>query len=82
MDLPGSLFAGGGERFQEALPVQVIVKDGLAMVPAVHHVINRARILEAQLASHVFDRILPGWGLLWQPDISISLTFPKLSPKH
>ena len=52
MHLPAGLFAGLRQRLKEPVPVLVIGKDGILAVSAIHHMINRARILNAQLPRH------------------------------
>ncbi len=37
---------------EKPLPVLVVLENGLSLVPTVHQVINRAGILDAQLAQH------------------------------
>ena len=45
MDLPVGFGAGFGEGGQKTLPVQVVVENGFAPVPAIHDVANGPRIL-------------------------------------
>jgi len=52
MNLPLGFGAHLTQSFQEPLTVRIVVEDGLAAVAPIHHVINRARILHAQLAGH------------------------------
>ena len=52
MHLPVGLAASLPQRAQEPLAICVVLADILALVPAVHHVIHRPRILDAQLARH------------------------------
>jgi len=52
LDLPTGLLAGLAHSFQEFLTVLVIGKYVFAPVTAVHDVVNRAGILNAQLAGH------------------------------
>ena len=52
MDLPTRLGARLPERFQKALPIRVIFENGFAAVAAIHDVVNRAWILDSELAGH------------------------------
>ena len=52
VNLPVRLGAGFSESFHKERAVLVIGKDGLAAVAAIHRVINRPGVLEAQLPSH------------------------------
>jgi hypothetical protein len=52
VNLPASFRATLRQRLDETLAVRVIVKNQLSPVTLVHDVINRARILHSQLASH------------------------------
>jgi hypothetical protein len=52
MHLPGHLGAGFPQRGDETLAVKVIVKDWLAPVATIHHMINRTGILDPQLPGH------------------------------
>jgi hypothetical protein len=51
MHLPAGLLAGLRERLQKSLPVLVIGKNAFPPVAAIHHVIDRGSILNAQLPS-------------------------------
>ena len=42
-------------REEELLAVEVVLEDGLAMIPTVHHMINGSGIFDAQLAGHDLD---------------------------
>jgi hypothetical protein len=53
MDLPISFLASLAQCFQEDLPVAVGGKDRLAVVFAIHDVVDGARILDSEFASHV-----------------------------
>jgi hypothetical protein len=44
--------AGFPQRFQEAPPVAVVGKDGLAAVSAIQDVVKGTRVLQSQLARH------------------------------
>jgi len=52
LDVPARLFAGFLQTTQEQLPVIVISEDGFLMIASTHQVINRPRILKANLSSH------------------------------
>jgi hypothetical protein len=52
VDLPAALAARLGQGFQKAAPILTVVKDGFPSVPTVHDVVNRAGILNSQLARH------------------------------
>lgn len=53
MHLPIGLGASLGEGGEEAFVIQVIVEDGFPAVTAIHKVVNRAGIFDAQRAGHV-----------------------------
>ena len=74
MHLPTSLLTRLRERLQQPLLVLVILEDGLPPVAPVHHVINRPRILDAQLPSHAPTLTSPV--LLGQENVTFSLTDP------
>ena len=50
---PLRLLASLRQRLKEILPVDIVHKDVLTPVPAAHHVIHRAPVLDAQLLRHV-----------------------------
>ena len=50
--LPDRLLAGLPQRGHKQLAIGVIVEDGFAAIAATHDVVNRARILDSQLARH------------------------------
>ena len=52
MNLPARLGANLAQRLGEALAIRIIHEDQLAPVTAIHDVINRASILDSQLAGH------------------------------
>ncbi len=52
VNLPARLGANLAQRLDEALTIHVIHEDQLAPVAAIHAVINRAGILDSQLARH------------------------------
>ena len=52
VNLPPRLVAPLSQGGQEHLAVIIVAKEPLLMVPAVHHVVNRPGVLDAQLASH------------------------------
>src|SRR5207249_6911673 len=52
MDLPISFGAGLAEGLQKQLPVFIASKNVLAVIAAVHHMINRAFILDSEFSCH------------------------------
>ncbi len=50
--MPESLLAGLGQCEKKKPPVFVVVKDVFAAVPAIHDVLDRPAIFQAQLATH------------------------------
>ena len=56
MDLPFSFDTSLGQSFKEAFPIRVILEDGFTAVTTIHHMVNRARILNSELAGHA-DRL-------------------------
>jgi hypothetical protein len=52
VDLPAGVLAGSLERRKETLAVGVVQEDALLVVAAVHDVVNRARVSNAQFPSH------------------------------
>ena len=50
VNLPTRLGASLAQRLNEALAIRIIHEDQLAPVTAIHDVINRASILDSQLA--------------------------------
>ena len=50
MNLPARLGACLSQGLEEPLPIPVILEDRLAPVPAIHDVLDGARILDSQLA--------------------------------
>src|SRR5262245_38673346 len=55
--LPTGLAAHLAQRFQETLPVEVILENRLSAVTAVHDMVDRARILDSQLARHTREMV-------------------------
>jgi hypothetical protein len=55
VDLPGGFLAGFPEGFEEQMAVVVIVKDIFAAVAAIHNVIDRAFVLNAEFSGHGND---------------------------
>jgi hypothetical protein len=53
--------------FPQSLAIVVVLENVFALVPAIHDVVNRSRILYAQLARH-------NYGLSPQPNVSIVRT--------
>src|SRR6266478_1122695 len=70
MDLPTGLLAGLAQSFEEFLTVLVIGKYLFATIAAVHDVVKRPGILNAQLAGH--RQKLIGY----PPFVSIVMTDP------
>jgi hypothetical protein len=52
VNLPARLSASLAQRVDEALAIRIIHEDQFAPVTAIYDVINRASILDSQLASH------------------------------
>ena len=52
VNLPTRLSANLAQRLNEALAIRIIHEDQLAPVTAIHDVINRASLLDSQLAGH------------------------------
>ncbi|MCZ7636423.1 MAG: hypothetical protein M5U12_10605 [Verrucomicrobia bacterium] len=52
VDLPAGFENRLGQRFQQALPVRVVSEDGFASVASIHDVVDRAGVLDSQLAGH------------------------------
>jgi hypothetical protein len=52
MDLPSGFDTRLGQSLEEALPIRVILENGLAPVAAIHDVVKRAWILNSEFASH------------------------------
>ena len=52
VNLPARLSASLAQRLNEALAIRIIHEDPFAPVTAIHDVINRAGILDSQLAGH------------------------------
>jgi hypothetical protein len=52
VNLPPSSPAGLGQQLKEELPIGVMSKDCFAPVTTAKHVIDRARILDAQRSGH------------------------------
>ena len=52
VNLPVRLGANLAQRLDEALAIRIIPEDQFAPVTAIHDVINRASILDSQLAGH------------------------------
>ncbi len=51
MHLPIRLLTRLGQSLDEIVPVNIVQVNALATVTSAHHVIHRARVLDAQLAS-------------------------------
>jgi hypothetical protein len=69
VNLPTGLGASLAQRVDEALAIRIIHEDPFAPVTAIHDVINRASILDSQLAGHEGT-------VLWPLYVSISRTDP------
>jgi hypothetical protein len=54
---PPGLAANLTQRRQELLPVLVVPEDRLPLIPAIHHVVNRSRILHSELSGHPANRV-------------------------
>ena len=73
-------WVGGGRKpalaasLQQPLPVLVILKDGLPAVTPIHHMIIRARVLDAQLPRHA-PTLMP---LLLRSQENIAISLPPL----
>ncbi len=52
VNLPARLGANLAQRLNEALAIRIIHEDQFAPVTAIHDVLNRASILDSQLAGH------------------------------
>ena len=52
LNLPSRLGASLAQRVNEALAIRIIDEDQFVPVTAIHDVINRASILDSQLAGH------------------------------
>jgi hypothetical protein len=59
LHLPLGFCACFGKRGEEALPIGVVFEDGLAPIATAHEVINRAWILNPQLAGHSEKHVGP-----------------------
>jgi hypothetical protein len=53
VNLPVGLRARLGQLGEKQLPIRVVAEDRFPPVAAIHHVINRAGILNAELACYV-----------------------------
>jgi hypothetical protein len=52
MNFPRGFGTGLAERFDETTAVQLVLEDGFAAVAAIHDVVDRAGIFDAQFAGH------------------------------
>ena len=52
MHLPAGLAADFAQRFQETLPIPVIFENRFPPITSIHHVIDRARILDTEFSRH------------------------------
>lgn len=55
MHLPSGFPTGLGQRAEEQFSIRVAPEDGLTSIPAIHHVVDRARVLDSQLAGHATE---------------------------
>jgi hypothetical protein len=51
-DVPAGLATGFSKRLQKTAPIGAITKNVFAAIPAIHDMINRSRIFDAQLSRH------------------------------
>ena len=61
MHLPKRFLATLSERGQKSLAIRVVLEKTLSMVTAIHEVVNRPGILDAQLASHCAEENAGGY---------------------
>src|ERR1051326_960959 len=61
VNLPVGFLTGFCQRVQEEQPVLVVVEYGIPAVATVHDVINRAWILNSELASHIAGQRMRRW---------------------
>jgi hypothetical protein len=59
MYLPAGFGASLAQRGEEPLPILIIAENGFPPVAAAHHMINRAGILDSNLARHAGTMIFP-----------------------
>jgi hypothetical protein len=52
VDLPIRLGANLTQGLEKPLPIRVIPEDGLAPIPAIHQVVNRAFVFNPQRSRH------------------------------
>ncbi len=52
VDLPIRFGAGLTQGFKKPFPIPVIVEDGFAPVPAIHHMVDCAFVFNTQMARH------------------------------
>ena len=52
LHLPTGLAARLSQSLKKALAVAVILKEGFASIPAIHHMINRSGILDSKFSGH------------------------------
>jgi hypothetical protein len=60
VNLPIGFGAGLAQGVQKQLGVVVVAKDDFGMVAAIHHVVDRPRILDTRFASH--EQVLTEFG--------------------
>jgi hypothetical protein len=64
VNLPACLLAGLLQRANETAAIGILDEDGFLAVAAVHHVVNRARVLNPEFARHGSVRISTSTELL------------------
>ena len=75
MHLPTGLLAGFAQGLEKAA-VRIVLENPFAAVPAVHQVVNGARVLDSQLARHGKEDSRQ------QSRVSIVMTDPFPGAKH
>jgi hypothetical protein len=56
VNLPTGFLAGFLQRREEKSAVVIVAEDRFPVIAAIHHMVNCARILDTQLASHTPGR--------------------------
>src|SRR6266446_2882246 len=57
VNLPIGFRASLSEGFQEQSSVVVVLENGFPAITAVHHMVNRSRVLHSELSSHTLGRV-------------------------
>jgi hypothetical protein len=52
MDLPAGLAAWLVQRLQKTPPIQIVTKDWLTPVAAIHHMVNGTGVFDTQFTRH------------------------------